>query len=169
MPSDKTRTSDDVRQSYKAPVMQQGRVTLDRDFNALQETLSRATEADALDIIGPCGTPDDGFAISITDPGLPDPVFRVPPAPLDTPVFHPFDFLISPGTMYAGGQRGVFPAADPGQPPFTYSYFDQPDWAYPFDPFSFSPPVSSEREFIYLHLFEQEVSAVEDPDLRDVA
>ncbi len=86
MPSDKTRTSDDIRQGYKGPLMQQGRVILDRDFNALQETLSAAIEADALDIIGPCGTPDDGFAISI--PGIsspPDPGLWVPPAPLVAP------------------------------------------------------------------------------------
>src|SRR5262249_53787083 len=105
MPSDKTRTSDDIRQGYKGPVMQQGRVILDRDFNALQETVSCAIEADALDIVGPCGTPDDGFAI------------RVPP--ISSPASHPFDFLISPGTMYVGGQRTVFPAAGPGAQPFT--------------------------------------------------
>ena len=120
MPSDKTRTSDDIRQGYKGPLMQQGRVILDRDFNALQETLSAAIEADALDIIGPCGTPDDGFAISI--PGIsspPDPGLWVPPKPLVAPALQPFDFLISPGTMYVGGQRAVFPAADPGQQLFT--------------------------------------------------
>ena len=49
MPSDKTRTSDDIRQGYKGPVMQEGRVILDRDFNALQETLSGAIEADVCD------------------------------------------------------------------------------------------------------------------------
>ena len=170
MPSDKTRTSDDIRLGYKGPVMQQGRVILDRDFNALQETLSAAIEADALDIVGPCGTPDDGFAISI--PGIsspPDPGLWVPPAPLVAPAPHPFDFLISPGTMYVGGQRGVFPAADPGQQPFTYSYFDQPDWIQPDDPSGGSPVASPQVEFIYLHLFEQEVSAVEDSDLKDVA
>jgi N-acetylneuraminic acid mutarotase len=172
MPSDKTRTSDDIRQGYKGPVMQQGRVILDRDFNALQETLSAAIEADALDIIGPCGTPDDGFAISI--PGIsspPDPGLWVPPKPLVAPALplQPFDFLISPGTMYVGGQRAVFPAADPGQQLFTYSYFDQPDWILPDDPSGGSPPASPQVEFIYLHLFEQEVSAVEDSDLKDVA
>jgi hypothetical protein len=170
MPSDKTRTSDDVRQGYKGPVMQEGRVILDRDFNALQETVSAAIEADVLDIIGPCGTPDDGFGISV--PAIsspPAPALWVPPAPLVAPAPHRFDFLISPGTMYVGGQRAVFPAADPGQQPFTYSYFDQPDWIQPDDPSSGSPLVSPEVEFVYLHVFEQEVSAVEDSDLKDVA
>jgi hypothetical protein len=170
MPSDKTRTSDDIRQGYKGPVMQQGRVILDRDFNALHDTISSAIEADALDIIGPCGTPDDGFAISIQGiSSPPEPGLWVPPAPLVAPVLHPFDFLISPGTMYVGGQRAVFPAADPGQQPFTYSYFDQPDWIQPDDPSGGSPVGTPQIEFIYLHLFEQEVSAVEDSDLKDVA
>src|SRR2546430_11100109 len=61
------------------------RVILDRDFNALQETLSAAIEADALDIIGPCGTPDDGFAISVQVSSPPAPALWVPPAPLDAP------------------------------------------------------------------------------------
>src|SRR5215468_10244556 len=100
MPSDITRTSDDIRQGYKGPVMQQGRVILDRDFNALQETLSGAIEADALDIIGACGTPDDGFAISIPEiSSPPDSNLWAPPAPLNAPAPHPLDFFISPGTM----------------------------------------------------------------------
>jgi hypothetical protein len=166
--SDITRSLDDIRQGYKAPVMQQGRVILDRDFNALQETLGAAIESDALDIVGPCGTPDDGFAITI--PGIsstPDPSLWVPPRPLKVPPLDPFDFLISPGTMYVGGQPAVFPGAHPGQLPFTYSYLDQPDWIHPSDPGSLT--AVPQQEFIYLHLFEQEVSGVEDPDLKDVA
>jgi hypothetical protein len=168
MPIDTSRNSDDIRQGYKSVLMQQGRVILDRDFNALQETLGATIESDALDIVGPCGTPDDGFAITI--PGIssqPDLSLWVPPAPLDAPALDPFDFLISPGTMYVGGQRAVFPGAHPGQRPFTYSYFDQPDWIHPSDPGS--PTAVPQQEFIYLHLFEQEVSAVEDSDLKDVA
>jgi hypothetical protein len=148
--------------------MQQGRVILDRDFNSIHETLGAAIESDVLDIVGPCGTPDDGFAITIPEiSSQPDPSLWVPPAPIKAPALDPFDFLISPGTMYVGGQRAVFPGAHPGQQPFTYSYFDQPDWIHPSDPGS--PTAGPQQEFIYLHLFEQEVSAVEDPDLKDVA
>ncbi len=70
--------------------------------------------------------------------------------------------------MYVGGQRVELRPPPRGQPP--WSYFNQPDWIEP-DPVtianaSYSAPAS---EFVYLHLFEQEVSAVEDPDLKDVA
>ena len=107
MPSDRTRTSDDLSQRYKAVVMQQGRVILDRDFNALQEIVDGRIAADALDEIGPCGTPDNGFAISLPAPESPALVLWSYSAP------NPWDFLIAPGTMYVGGQRVVLPAARP--------------------------------------------------------
>jgi hypothetical protein len=162
MASDISRTDDSGRQHYKGVVMQQGRVILDRDFNALQEITEERTDADALDFVGPCGTPDNGFAIDAIIPGSPP--LWVPPPPLSPPALHNRDFLISPGTMYVGGQRAVFPPADYGQPPITYSYFDQPDWIQPDE-----PNTDATLEFVYLHLLEQEVSAVEDTDLKDVA
>jgi hypothetical protein len=167
MPSDRSRTPNDLLDQYKAVVTQQGRVILDRDFNALQETVNGRVEADALDVIGPCGTPDDGFAISLPDSSPPGPPLWIPPSPLSPPV-HDFDFLVSPGTMYVGGERAVFPAIEAGHR-ITYSYYDQPDWIQPDAPLvSYSPP-SPARESVYLHLFEQEVGAVEDPDLLEVA
>ena len=129
MPSDLSKTSDDLRQHYKAVVMQQGRVLLDRDFNALQEIINGRIAADALDEIGPCGTPDDGFAISLLPVGWSGPSGWSYSAP------NPLDFLISPGTMYVGGQRFVLPVPDTGQPP--WSYFHQPDWINPDDPAAF--------------------------------
>ena len=163
MSSDISRTGDDGHQHYKGVVMQQGRVILDRDFNALQEIVERRTDADALDFVGPCGTPDNGFAINAPiDPGSPP--LWIPPPPLSPPAANTRDFLISPGTMYVGGQRAVFPQAGFGKPAIAYSYFDQPDWIKPDLPKS-----DALQEFIYLQVLEQEVSAVEDPDLKDVA
>src|ERR1700738_2132562 len=164
MPSDRSRTSDDRSQHYKAVVTQQGRVILDRDFNAMQDILNGELAADATDIIGPCGTPDNGFEISLESSSSP-PNFLSPPFPQDPSVGGPQDFLIAPGTMYIGGERAVFPARYPGQTgPYTYSYFDQPDWINPPAPENIPP-----TEVVYLHLFEQEVGAVEDPDLVEVA
>jgi uncharacterized protein DUF6519 len=165
MASDISRTSDEQR--YDGIVMQQGRVILDRDVNALRQTIDRRIADDALDIIGPCGTPDDGFAIGpapgITSPASP-PLWSPPVAPTSPPSAEPYDFSISAGTMYVGGQRAVFPPEVPGQGAVEYSYFDQPNWLSP--PAPAAPP---NQEFIYLHLLEGEVSAVEDPELKDVA
>jgi hypothetical protein len=159
MSADITRISNDVRQGYRGPVMQQGRVILDRDFNALNETLSHAIDTEALDIVGPCGTPDNGFAISIPSSSSPHSL-------------HPLDFLIGAGTMYVGGLRVIFPAPAAGQLPL--SYFHQPDWPEADQPGNtgrFEPELFERqmREFVYLHLREYEVSAVEDPELKDVA
>jgi hypothetical protein len=166
MPSDISRTSDDLPQHYKAVVMQQGRVILDRDANAAQRIVDGRIAADALDEIGPCGTPDDGYAITAADaqPAVGPIRHRFSPP-------HPFDFLIGPGTMYVGGQRVTLEPPDQGQPP--WSYFHQPDWLRPDDPaaFSGSQPSASIpiHEYVTLNVFEQEVGAVEDPDLLDVA
>jgi hypothetical protein len=169
MPSDRSRSSSDPRYHYKGVVTQQGRVILDRDFNALQDLANGRIEADALDVIGPCGTPDNGFAISLLDASPPSPPLWSPPAPLPPPFFHPFDFLIAPGTMYVGGQRAVLAEHQAGKA-ISYSYFDQPDFIRPDDPVPLdgSPPRPA-IELVYLQVFEQEVSAVEDPDLLDAA
>ncbi len=172
MPSDRTRASHDLPQRYKAVVMQQGRVILDRDFNAFEEIVDGLIAANALEAIGPCGTPDDGFAIAIPTSG---PSASLGPSASGQ---DPYDFLISPGTMYVGGQRVVLPAPGPNQPLWSHSV--QPDWVDPLqtdkdasippDSFSFGGSYSSPmREYVYLHVYEQEVSAVEDPDLLDVA
>jgi hypothetical protein len=158
MSSDKSRSSSDRYYDYTGVVSQQGRVIVDRDFNASQNIIDNRVEADALDIIGPCATPDDGFAISLIEAS--------PPSVLHSPPMgHFLDFLIASGTMYVGGQRVVFPPRPAGHP-ITYSYFDQPDWINPTEPAGFQ---FSAIELVYLHLWELEVSAVEDPDLLDAA
>ncbi len=173
MPSDRSRAPDKTRYGYTGVVAQQGRVILDRDFNAQQSLTADRIAADALDFVGPCGTPDNGFAISL--PGAPtsppttspptfwSPPVSVPTSPPETPG-GAGDFLVAPGTMYLGGQRVFFPGQQGGAG-VTYSYFDQPDWPAP--PAPSSPPPGF--ELVYLSALEQEVSAVEDPDLFEVA
>jgi hypothetical protein len=168
MPSDRSRAPDRTRYGYTGVVAQQGRVVLDRDFNAQQSLTADRIAADALDFVGPCGTPDNGFAISLPGTQTSPPTFWSPPievatSPPETPG-GAGDFLVAPGTMYIGGQRVCFPSQQSDQT-VTYSYFDQPDWPAP--PAPSSPPPSF--ELVYLEVEEQEVSAVEDPDLFEVA
>jgi hypothetical protein len=142
MGSDRARSSYDPAQKYRAVIRQQGRVTLEADENEAWLIESEERRADVSDIIGVTGTPDDGYLIT---PGA------------------NFDFTIQPGTMYVGGERVelVKPA---GGAPNPYSYLKQPDWLTP------TPPVANPAlELVYLYLLEQEISAVEDPDLKDVA
>jgi uncharacterized protein DUF6519 len=93
MSSDRARISYDPRQQYRSVVMQQGRVTLEADWNESQDIASEEGRAEALDVVGPSGTPDNGYAVSVPS-GL-----------------APFDFEVGPGTMYVGGVRAFLPSA----------------------------------------------------------
>ena len=148
MASDRSRRTDRPHFGYAGVVAQQGRVILDRDFNAQQGLAADRVASDALNVIGPCGTPDDGFRIN-------SPAQSSPPAESD--------FTISPGIMYVGGQLVTLPADKDGTA-ISYSYYSQPDWPAPD-----KPTQDLAREFVYLDVTEQEVSAVEDPDLLEVA
>ncbi len=146
MGSDRTRISYDPRQQYRSTVMQQGRVTLEADVNEAQEIAAGELRQETLDIIGPSGTPDDGYRILVTGA-----------APAT-----PFDFAVGPGTLYTGGLRTHF------QTQVQYNsqsewldHADDPDWIAPAQP--------AANEFICLLLRNQEVSATEDSALKDVA
>ncbi|MDA9504180.1 hypothetical protein XI09_05260 [Bradyrhizobium sp. CCBAU 11386] len=170
MSSDRSRRRQEQRDGYKEAVAQQGRVILDRDINAVQRLTADRIEHNALDFVGPCGTPDNGFAISIPGVSPPASMLWSPPAFFDQNAGNRFDFAIAPGTMYVGGERAYLPQRQAGQE-VHYSYFDQPDWLIP----SMSGVAETKRgtilgsELVYLELTEQEVSAVEDPELLDVA
>jgi hypothetical protein len=145
MSSDRARVSYDPRRQYRSVVAQQGRVTLDADVNEAQEIAGEILRTETIDIVGPSGTPDDGY--------------KVAAVPGDTTR----DFAVGAGTMYVGGERVTLPAA--------VKYTTQTEWLdRAGDPLWASPPqAASATEFIYLFLREQEVSAVEDTALREVA
>jgi hypothetical protein len=162
MSSDISRAASTYGRPETGIVAQQGRVIVDRDVNALQEIVNARDAAEMRDVIGPCGTPDDGFAITVIETSPPLLLFE---SPIGLPDKQAVDFSISPGTMYVGGERVVFPATVDGTAA-SYSYFSQPDWP--------NPPVLSfvgkiHDEAIYLHVVEHELSGVEDSDLLDVA
>ena len=148
MSSDRTRISYDQNQQYRSVVAQQGRVTLESDFNEAQVILSEELREETLDFVGSNGTPDNGYEISATTT--------------------PFDFAISAGTMYVGGIRAVLPK--------DITYSQQLDWLDK-NPLSEPPWIEPstlqnnniDREFIYLYLSEQEVSAIEDSALKEIA
>ncbi len=149
MGSDRARLSYDSRQDYRAVVMQQGRVTVEADWNEQQQIAGEQLREQTLDIVGPAGTPDDGYRIIETG---------VSSSP-------PFDFSVGPGTMYVGGERVTLAAAvDYNQQEQWLDRLGDPDWVDLPNPRQ--PPGD---ELIYLYLREQEVSAVEDHALREIA
>src|SRR5579885_117276 len=147
MGADRARKSFDPKQHYRSVVMQQGRVTLEADWNESQSIFGEELRHETLDIVGPAGTPDDGYRIIVSGTA---------PTP-------PFDFSVSAGTMYVGGLRLVLdaPVQYSNQPDWL-DHGGDPDWIMP----ASNPP---NNEFVYLLVREQEVSAVEDSALREVA
>jgi hypothetical protein len=128
--------------------MQQGRVTLEADWNEGQSIFGEELRQETLEIVGPAGTPDKGYQVMDTSQ----------PAT-------PYDFSVGPGTMYVGGVRVELDT--------PVNYLTQPEWLdHTFDPDWVDPSqlkALPSKEFVYLFLREQEVSAVEDYALRDVA
>jgi hypothetical protein len=148
MTSDRARVTYDSSRRYQGVIAQQGRVSLEADWNEAQAITAAQLEARTLDFAGPAGSPDRGFQIT--------PI-------VDDDDVATGDLKVSPGTLYVGGQRVSIAR--------HVRYGDQPEW------------IDHERdrlwrdveipehphELVYLLAREQEVSAVEDPALRDVA
>jgi hypothetical protein len=154
MAGDYARVSYDPRRKWRGLAAQQGRVSVEADWN---EAAAIARERDrqlTLDVVGPVGTPDQGYAVTAI------------PAAGGPPGSTPGDLLIGAGTLYLGGERLDLDA------PVDYAL--QPDWLdFSTDPFWLAPAVpatpETSYEVVYLLAAEQEVSAVEDPALADVA
>ena len=144
MSSDRARISYDPTRQYRSVVAQQGRVTLEADVNEAQEIAGETLRIETIDVVGPSGTPDDGYKISAVG---------------GNNAAH--DFMVGHGTMYVGGER-VSLSSD-----VTYSA--QPEWLDNSGDPLWLAANNAAKEFVYLLLREQEVSAVEDTALREVA
>ncbi len=148
MAGDRARVSFDPTRKWRGLVAQQGRVTVEADWNEAATIDLERDRLQALDVVGPAGTPDHGYSVTAFPAGAAAPAT-------------PGDLTIGPGTLYLGGERLHFDAA------VTYS--TQPDWLdHSTDPL-WVKPAANGNELVYLLASEQEVSAVEDPALADVA
>ena len=92
MGSDRARISYDKTREYRSVVAQQGRVTLEADVNEEAVIASEALRYETIDIIGPTGTPDNGYLVSVDAGG---------------------NLTVGPGIMYVGGWRMRFPQPVP--------------------------------------------------------
>lgn len=157
MKGDFSRKTFDPKKHYSGVRMQQGRVQLDSDWNEQQDIASWRTETEALDLIGGCGAPigNDGFRIVEDAAGLTGdeagrPGNADPPSPADSR-----DFLITAGRFYADGILG-----ENNQIMLYSGQEDYPD----------ADPVSSSGLYVaYLDVWKRHVTALQDPDIREVA
>lgn len=145
---DLTRNATNFQKHYAGVRMQQGRVLTDDDFNESTRLEAEDVRRTRLDVIGPSGSPDQGFLID-------NPV-------IDATTGRP-TFTIKAGTLYLGGQRLVLEADEP--------YHLQKDWleqgAVAGD--WLTAPAVPRFDLAYLETWQQAVSAVEDSELAEVA
>lgn len=85
MATDVARLSFDPARFYRGVVAQQGRVSLEAEQNEQRVIDGEQRRRELLDIVGPAGTPDDGYAVSSSGTGT--------------------ELTIGAGTMYVGGWR----------------------------------------------------------------
>ena len=161
MAGDRARVSYDPSRKWRGLIAQQGRVTVEADWNEAAAIDADRARQLTLDAVGTLGTPDGGYVVTAI------PATGSPPAGSragSPPASGPGDLIIGPGTLYVGGERLDLDA------PVAYSA--QPDWLdHSTDPRWTPPavPAGTGYELVYLVAAEQEVSAVEDPALADVA
>jgi hypothetical protein len=154
MASDRARVSYDPSRKWRGVIAQQGRVTVEADWNEAAMIDEERDRQVALDVIGPVGTPDRGYAVTAGRPRG------------ERSGSAPGDLRIGRGTLYLGGERLDLTE--------QVRYSAQPDWLdHSTDPMWRASRARYDgdirHELVYLLATEQEVSAVEDPALADVA
>lgn len=143
MPGDYSRFTDDPKKRFAKVLTQQGRVTLDSDQNELVDILTRRDRTQALDTFGPAAVPrattKDAFLITASGA----------------------DLTIGAGRMYIDGYLAEAFDTDP------LTYLTQPFYRDPDPPRIETLPAG--RGLVYLDVWEQELTYVEDPDLLEPA
>jgi DNA-binding beta-propeller fold protein YncE len=143
MKGDFTRWTHKPEKHYTRVLRQQGRVDLDADWNEHVEIRAHLDRVQATHMIGPAGVPKADFE---NDRG-----FQI--------TWDGTDLLIAPGPIYVDGLHCILE----GDAPVAYT--DQPD--YPSPPAL--APVAGQTDLVYLDVWEQHRTALEDPELREVA
>ena len=142
MKGDFTRFTFNANKHYNRVLKQQGRVDLDADWNEAADIQTYLDRTLAIDVIGPVGVPKN-------DSGL-----RVTSVKTDGS-----DFSLSEGRIYVDGI--LCELTDPTEA----SYLTQPDLP---DPPALTPQVGV-TDLVYLHVWERHITALEDPDIQEVA
>jgi hypothetical protein len=141
---DISRIAFDPRKHYQSVRMQQGRVITDDDWNENERIANEDLRRSRVDIVGPAGSPDEGFAIGnphITADGQ-------------------IDFDIGAGSFYLGGNRLELHEA--------VTYLLQADCLQP-GQLTVPAPGGARSDIVVLMTWQQPVSAVEDSELFEVA
>jgi hypothetical protein len=143
---DLSRHATNFAKHFDGARMQQGRMLTDDDFNDHANLDSEESRKTRVHVIGPSGTPDNGFAITA-------------PQVLNGQL----TFVIKAGTLYLGGLRLVAEQDE--------YYHLQKDWLQlgenPAD--RIAPPAAPRLDLVYIETWQQPVTAVEDNELLERA
>lgn len=141
---DISRNAFEPRKHYTGVRMQQGRVITDDDWNENERIENEDRRRARVDIIGPYGSPDEGFRIANPRPNRDDLI----------------EFDILAGTFYIGGLRLEIEE--------TQTYRTQSDLLqWPAD--QQKVPTEERFDLVYLEAYQEPVGAVEDSELFEVA
>ncbi len=163
MGGDYTRFTFKANKNYSGVLKQQGRVSLDSDWNELADIADRKWRSETLDIIGRCAVP-------VTTPEA----FKVMPTGSGT-------FDIGIGRAYVDGIQTENHGLDPqlynpilGEEYKTnpVPYSDQPFFPTSLPPSLTAPalpPILGRTDLIYLDVWQREVTVIEDPGIKEIA
>ncbi len=159
MKGDFTRFTHRPEKHYTRVLKQQGRVDLDADWNELVEVFTDLERTEAIDVIGRCGVPKTGGGFEV-----------VPSEPGGT------DLTISRGRIYVDGILCSNASEDTEEPVSIGLQEDLPDYlkqtpsGTPALLKAGSPELEDDGVYLaYLDVWERHVTALEDPDIREVA
>jgi len=144
MPGDISRSTFSPPRHYAAVHKQQGRVDLDADWNEQVDITAHRSTTQAFDIVGRSGVPKDnpGFGITVASATVNNATVTFP--------------VISAGRAYVDGilceneQAALALTAQPDLPNYTL-------------------PTAAGRYLAYLDAWEREITALEDPNIRELA
>jgi len=139
MKGDFTRFTHDPRKHYTRVLRQQGRVDLDADWNEAVEILTGLERIEAVDVIGRCGAPETGGG------------FRIELGAGGA------GLTASPGRLYVDG---LLCRLDGTAPVPLTAQEDLP---------GFTLPTADGNYLVYVDVWERHLTAVEDPEIREVA
>jgi hypothetical protein len=157
MGGDYTRWTFDPTKDYKSVFKQQGRVDLDADWNEFVEITDRRWRTESMDIAG------QDFVSEIT----PD-AFLITPAGVD-------NFSIGIGRLYVDGLVAECHGLPPAQfDPILGEIEETKPVLYsnqPYLPAPLPPPIGAPNttDLIYLDVWEREINAIQDPNIREKA
>jgi Family of unknown function (DUF6519) len=172
MPSDVSRLLFQPRKHYADVRLQQGRVLLDSDMNEGAKLRDEDRRRAALDMIGPTGSPDEGFSLGValtadspvpaqTDPLEVGDALTTETVQLGAQAPAVIPLTLRAGTMYVGGHRLVLEQPEPFVFQRDFLQLEPPE------PLPQPDETGAFNQLYYLEAWEQAVSAVEDPEIAE--